>query len=104
MRGEIVAQEKSLIGRQNDGELRVETIVTMAGFRALENEWLALEARLPSLPFQTFDWFALWWEHMAERRLLMKDNLRVLAFRDAQGRLVGVAPLMLTQYPGFDFI
>ena len=80
--------------------LTVEVVKSLEGVRALEAEWLALEARLPSLPFVTFDWFVSWWEHLAERRLLVKDELFVLTFRDSKGELMGIAPLMITQRPG----
>jgi len=84
--------------------LTVETIDSIPGLLALEGEWRALEARLPRLPFVTFDWLSLWWEHLAEHRLLIRDKLRVITLRDSRGTLVGVAPLMLTQRPGLELL
>jgi CelD/BcsL family acetyltransferase involved in cellulose biosynthesis len=82
--------------------LAVETIESVGGLRALEAEWRVLEARLPRLPFVTFDWLLTWWENLAEDRLLIRDQLHVLAIRDAHGGLVAVAPLMLTLRPGVE--
>jgi CelD/BcsL family acetyltransferase involved in cellulose biosynthesis len=87
---------------QTSGELEVGTIDSVAGLFALEDEWRALEERVLRFPFLTFDWCLAWWEHFAERRLLVTDSLSVLSFRDSRGVLVGIAPLMLTRAPGFE--
>lgn len=94
----------SLPVRSRVDGLAVAVIDSMDGLLSLEGEWRALEARLPRLPFFTFDWFALWWEHLAEQRLLIKDKLWVLTFRDSRGTLVGIAPMMLTQRPGLELL
>lgn len=86
--------------QQTSTQLSVGTIDSMPELLALESEWRALEEHLPRLPFLTFDWCVAWWEHFAERRLLVTDSLSVLTFRDARGALVGIAPLMLTRAPG----
>lgn len=87
--------------RLDNQVLSVEAVESLDDLHALEAEWLALEPSLPGTPFLTFDWAVTWWEHLAENRLLVKDKLFVRAFRDRTGELVGVAPLMLTQRPGF---
>jgi CelD/BcsL family acetyltransferase involved in cellulose biosynthesis len=81
--------------------LAVSRIVTAQEFAALEPEWLALERESKNtLPFRTFDWAFTWWRHMREDRLTVKDRLAIHTVRTESGRLVGVAPMMLTQRPG----
>jgi CelD/BcsL family acetyltransferase involved in cellulose biosynthesis len=81
--------------------LRVETITSEAGMAALEAEWDALARDvLPRTPFQTALWNRTWWRHFRESSATADDELRVLAFRDEQNRLIGVAPMMLTRRPG----
>src|SRR5881394_3250077 len=72
---------------------------TIDALLTLEPEWCALEPQMPQLPFVTFDWVAAWWIHMRSRRAAVKDDLFAVTFRDAEGRLVGVAPLMVTTCP-----
>jgi CelD/BcsL family acetyltransferase involved in cellulose biosynthesis len=80
--------------------LRVERIDSEASLAAIESEWLALEQRSNNtLPFRTFAWVACWWRHMREDRLAVKDSLAMRCVRAPDGRLVGVAPLILTQRP-----
>lgn len=82
--------------------LLVERVVTLAALRALAHEWGLLHALVrPRLPFTTLHWLSLWWQHYAERRLSLRDELFVHTLRDQQGTLVAVAPLMLTERPGF---
>lgn len=78
----------------------VERLTTAEQIGNLENEWRALESQMVSLPFVTFDWALAWWNMHRAERLAVRDNLHFLAFRDAGGALCGVAPLMLTTYPG----
>jgi len=54
----------------------------------------------PRLPFSTSTWLGLWWRHYSEQRLLVNDRFFVHTFRDENGVLRGVAPLMLTERPG----
>jgi CelD/BcsL family acetyltransferase involved in cellulose biosynthesis len=80
--------------------LIVERITTEGDLAALEPEWIALERSSGNtLPFRTFAWTQCWWRHMREKRIVVKDALAIRAVR-AGGRLVGVAPLVLTQRPG----
>ena len=81
--------------------LIVERITSEQALAALEPEWLALERSSGNtLPFRTFTWTTCWWRHMREGRLALSDSLEVRAVRTAAGRLVGVAPLVLTERPG----
>ncbi len=82
------------------GSLYIETITSERALSLLEPEWVALERSSGNtLPFRTFDWAACWWLHLREDRLALKDSLALLAVRASDGRLVGVAPLMLTERP-----
>ncbi|MFP2897684.1 GNAT family N-acetyltransferase [Corallococcus sp. 4LFB] len=81
--------------------LSVEQVDTAEGLHALGPEWRALAARVgQGLPFATWEWNVTWWRHFQERRRSVRDHLRVLALRSADGALRAVAPLMLTERPG----
>jgi CelD/BcsL family acetyltransferase involved in cellulose biosynthesis len=81
--------------------LRVETIARESDLRALEPEWLALEvASSNTLPFRTAAWTSSWWAHLRQSRRALSDSLSLRAIRDGAGRLVGVAPMMITSRPG----
>ena len=81
--------------------LRVEVITTIEGLRALEPEWRELEARAGlELPFQGAIWARHWWTSFAEKRFGLRDSLQIRAVRDGTGgRLLAVAPMMLTDRP-----
>lgn len=82
------------------GTLRVERIATVAELEALGDAWRSLhEAHGAGVPFCGFDWCSAWWAHLRADELAVRDALYVRAFREDSGRLVGVAPLMLTQRP-----
>jgi CelD/BcsL family acetyltransferase involved in cellulose biosynthesis len=81
--------------------LTVESFGGVEALGALEPEWRDLsDAYGAGLPFRTWEWHDSWWRHLAEHRLGVEDAPRVQAFRDRSGRLVAVAPLMLTRRPG----
>ena len=81
--------------------LAVETITNEAGLVALEPEWVALEAASGNtLPFRTAAWTSSWWAHLRQTRRALRDVLAVRAVRTDAGRLVGVAPMMVTERPG----
>lgn len=90
----------SVITKAALGHLEVGRVNTSTELKALESEWRALEARLPALPFVSFDWNVAWWQHMSERKLTLVDKLAVRTFRSSSGELCAVAPLMLTRRPG----
>ncbi len=80
--------------------LVVARVETASGLAALEPEWRDLErSSNNTLPFHTFAWVSIWWKHMHQDRPSLKDSLAVRAVRARDGRLVGVAPLMLTERP-----
>ncbi|MCB0047905.1 MAG: GNAT family N-acetyltransferase [Caldilineaceae bacterium] len=68
-----------------------------SGFDVLADEWndLLADSRVRSI-FLTYEWQTTWW------RALGHGELWILAFRcPASGKLVGIAPLFLTQEPEF---
>ena len=78
----------------------IERITETRQFAALEQEWRALESRLPRLPFVGYDWAHAWWKHLHAESPGVCDTLATRAFRDGRGELIGVAPLMITRRPG----
>ena len=77
----------------------VETIADEAAMAALASEWAVLDAGLsPRTPFSSPLWCMTWWRHFARTGLGVRDRMQVLAVRDG-GRLVAVAPMMLTSRP-----
>jgi CelD/BcsL family acetyltransferase involved in cellulose biosynthesis len=82
--------------------LHIRTITTLDALEALRDEWATLLERAQNdLPFMLPEWAACWWEAFGQRGPLIGDSLHVKVARDDAGRLVGLAPLMLTQRPGF---
>ncbi len=73
--------------------LRVETVTSTAEFERLEAEWNDLLDRSASRSiFLSWDWLFPWWTHFARSR-----ELKLLLVRDASGRLVGLAPLLVNR-------
>ena len=59
---------------------------------ALEPEWQRLASVCPAATvFQTFEWNRAWWRQFGDRQ---GRRLRLVTFRDPDGTLVGLAPLM----------
>jgi CelD/BcsL family acetyltransferase involved in cellulose biosynthesis len=80
--------------------LRVERLPGAEAFGALAPAWDDLHAQLsPRTPFTSALWNTLWWKHYRSDRLFVRDDLFVHAIRDGRGRLMAVAPMMLTQRP-----
>jgi CelD/BcsL family acetyltransferase involved in cellulose biosynthesis len=78
----------------------VQTTKSLEGLLELELEWRRLERESGCvLPFFTWDWAVAWWTHLREATIAIRDSLAVLTFRDLNGRLVGVAPMMITTRP-----
>jgi CelD/BcsL family acetyltransferase involved in cellulose biosynthesis len=81
---------------------RVEKVASADGLVALETEWRALERSSENtLPFRTFAWTSAWWRHLHEQRRAVSDSLAIRTIRTSDGRLVGVAPLTVTERPAF---
>ena len=84
------------------GAVRVEKVETPEALAALEVEWNALAfSHGEGLPFRTWDWNVAWWRWFRERSFGVRDSLFFRAFRSGDGRLVGVAPLILVRRPGY---
>lgn len=80
--------------------LQVETITTVEGLHALAPEWRILfEQSGIALPFYTFEWVDIWWKYLRQDRRAIRDHLQIRALRNAQGELIAVAPLILTERP-----
>jgi CelD/BcsL family acetyltransferase involved in cellulose biosynthesis len=78
--------------------LQVERLVTARALERLAPEWAALDATLsPRMPFTAPAWNLLWWKNYQRRQLLVDDRLNSYAVRDATGRLIAVAPMMITR-------
>jgi len=65
-------------------------------------EWEALDQQVrPRTPFTTPSWVVPWWHHFRRRRAIFHDEFFCHIVRDHQGRLLAIAPLMRTTFPGF---
>jgi CelD/BcsL family acetyltransferase involved in cellulose biosynthesis len=81
--------------------LHVERVRDLDGVLALEAEWKHLEEVSACwFPFYTWDWAVCWWRFLREDKLAIRDTLYIHTMRRANGELVGVAPMMLTERPG----
>ncbi len=76
---------------QTGTALQTADVRSAAGLAALQTEWQTLAAACTAATvFQTWEWNAAWWEHFGRGG----RRLRLVTFRDADGILVGLAPLM----------
>lgn len=74
--------------------LRVETVTTDAGLRALEPAWTELWRRDPlATPFQAPEWLGPWWRHFVGQD--GTAGLLLLAVRDGAGALAALVPLLV---------
>lgn len=72
--------------------MKAAAVTTSAELTDLETEWRHLASVCPAATvFQTFEWNAAWWRHFGR---VWGRRLRVLTFRDSDGALIGLAPLM----------
>lgn len=79
----------------------IECFTDASAFESLRSEWTALEGGLsPRSPFTSPYWHETWWAHLRRDRWDVQDALALHTVRDASGRLVAVAPFMLTKRPG----
>lgn len=86
--------------RDGGGPLHVSRVADLSALRGLAREWDELDARLiPRTPFTSALWNQLWWKHHGSSGLMVRDDLFVHTVRDDEGRLVAVAPMMLTRRP-----
>ena len=77
-------------------QLRVERVESPESWAEISQEWEVLGSQIfPRTPFTSPLWIALWWRHMRRRRLSLRDEFFGHVVRDADDRLIAVAPLML---------
>jgi CelD/BcsL family acetyltransferase involved in cellulose biosynthesis len=70
---------------------KVVVVRAEAGLLALEESWTALLAAANTATvFASYQWAVAWWQHFGAG-----NRLHVLAVYEPEGRLVGVAPLMI---------
>ena len=71
--------------------MQTADVRSAAGLAALEIEWQTLAAGCAAATvFQTWEWNAAWWKGFGKAG----RRLRLVTFRDGDGTLVGLAPLM----------
>jgi len=71
--------------------MQVTRVSELRELNDLRDEWTCLTR---GVPFRSWQWLLSWWEHFGPGR-----ELFVLAVRDAQGSLVGLAPWFMEQRP-----
>jgi CelD/BcsL family acetyltransferase involved in cellulose biosynthesis len=82
--------------------LHIEKITDLVRLGELRTEWTALDAAQElRLPFTSPHWVLNWWRFFARAQLAARDELHCYAIRDADGLLVGFAPMFVTHRPGF---
>lgn len=80
--------------------LRVQRLQAVDDLSALSDQWEALDAEtFPRTPFSGPAWNLRWWKYFRESRPLVRDRFFTHAIWDRAGKLVGVAPLMITEQP-----
>src|SRR6187549_2004080 len=79
-------------------ELLVQEHRSTEAFKELESEWRALEP-CAGTPFATWDWAVAWWAQLREEKLGVTDSLSIRSLRTREGRLVAVAPMLISRRP-----
>jgi len=88
-------------GEASRPALKVERVRSPEVLEALGPEWEEIDrAQWPRTPFTSPAWNLLWWRHYEERRFAVRDEFCAHVVRGADGRLIAVAPLVLTRRPG----
>lgn len=71
----------------------IKVITEFKDFLALEEDWKkTLEASLSDSVFLTFEWMRAWWKAFGKDKQLL-----VLLVKDSEGKVSGIAPLMLSK-------
>lgn len=90
---------------QRPGEietLQLAIIRDIEDVRALANEWEVLEkAQSLRVPFTSASWNILWWQYLRAHSVLIRDTLYTFTIRNHLGKLVCIAPMMISRRPGF---
>lgn len=85
-------------GSTDDAGLMVEEHTSADAFSALEGEWRELEVA-SGVPFASFDWAQAWWQHLRGEKLGVRDSLSLRTIRSSDGKLVAVAPMVISRRP-----
>jgi CelD/BcsL family acetyltransferase involved in cellulose biosynthesis len=81
--------------------VRIERLSEPDALEAITPEWEALDAQLsPRTPFTSPLWAKLWWQYLRQTRPAIRQEFFVHAVRDGSGKLLAIAPLMITHRPG----
>jgi CelD/BcsL family acetyltransferase involved in cellulose biosynthesis len=84
----------------NGMTLRIEKLSGPLALETLSAEWESLDAELyPRTPFTSPLWINLWWKHFQQRRYQVRDEFFCHTLRETDGRLVAIAPMMVTHRP-----
>ena len=79
--------------------LQFEKLASVDAFDELRTEWEQIEAELsPRSPFTSALWNGLWWQHLSRTGFAQDDEFFAHTVRE-NGRLIAVAPLMITVAP-----
>jgi CelD/BcsL family acetyltransferase involved in cellulose biosynthesis len=91
-----------VIGQHVNGNLFLRCVTSFDELVGLRADWLALEDEAAAdLPFQTWEWAVAWWKHLHEESRGVRDYLRIFVVRNACGRVIAIAPFILTERPAF---
>lgn len=79
--------------QQIQQRMKIDVIRSADSWSAMAQEWnTLLQASHLNLPFLTYEFQRAWWEHLGGGEWQTAE-LHILAARDEQGQLVGIAPL-----------
>ena len=82
--------------------LRVEELSGPDALEAITPEWEELDAQVsPRTPFTSPLWAKLWWRHLRQKGPAIRQEFFVHTVRDEAGKLLAIAPLVITHRPGF---
>lgn len=81
-----------------EASLVVEEHTSATAFTTLESEWRKLETS-SGVPFASVDWARTWWEHLRGQKLGVRDSLSLRTMRTADGKLVAIAPMVISRRP-----
>jgi CelD/BcsL family acetyltransferase involved in cellulose biosynthesis/CheY-like chemotaxis protein len=84
------------------GALCIEELSGPDSLEAIRPDWERLNAQLsPRTPFTSPLWLTLWWHHLRQAKLTIRQEFFVHTVRDETGELLAIAPFMITYRPGF---
>jgi CelD/BcsL family acetyltransferase involved in cellulose biosynthesis len=82
--------------------LRVEELSGPDALEAVTLEWEELNAQVsPRTPFTSPLWAKLWWRHLRQKGPAIRQEFFVHTVRNEAGKLLAIAPLVITHRPGF---